>query len=403
MNFLFFRNYPSVDGTLSIMMRYAKKLSEKGHNCTFLLGTPLNAHIKLTLDNICPSITVLDLPLLLKEKLLPQIDAIYAAVSGDDLLNIFTYRNAYFKTSSILFHPVASNTFIQTSSIGFSPDGLLYKAFLKDLPTSNIAFPTTGKIMQNHEQFSKRDFSKCFILPNALDILPSIKEKIKGPIINIVSITRLAPGKEYIFGLLDVVEKLGKQGYPFQLHIYGNGPYYDEIEEIIKNFSNKKNIILYGEIKMEEVIATLKNADFFIGMGGALLEAVSLGIPSLIAIEYNKLPNTYGWFHKQNDYEVGEYDPLKTTFCLFDSLVKVDKIDSIMYNEMAAKTLQRAQYYSIDVVCDNFVHFAKQADQKFNFTIPLWKRLALKLLRQPFKLFLISAHDQIHSNKIDIS
>lgn len=395
MTVLFIRFFPLIDGSLTLKMRLAKKLCSLGHQTYFLFTCTISSELTKEIEKISP---VFYLEELEKQKLngtLPHVDYIHAGGNGDDIYRAYDIKAAFFKDASVVFCAWASNAFIHTSKLGFSPDGIFYKHFFRLLPERNIAFPGEGVILKKHREFFKKNFSSSFHVSNGLDI-PQ-KRLIRGNVNKkkLVTITRLAPCKEYVFPLVDVVNKLYQNGYKYELHIYGDGPFFNELVEKVEKGGMERFIFLHGELPYSKVNETLLGAGYFIGMGGAIIEAAALGIPSIQAIEYHLYPTVYGWFHDLNDGDVGEYDKDKLKLDLYDILATNYDVDSTTYDWMSQRSYESAQLFSIDRVIDVYIEFLKSSDKHFTFHFPLWKRLLLKITRQPFKLFQLSPLETI--------
>ena len=121
--------------------------------------------------------------------------------------------------------------------------------------------------------------------------------------VNIITIGRLVDFKTYNIYMLDVVRSLIDKGYSVIFNIYGNGPLYNTISDRIKKLKLSENVILHGTLEYKNFDEVVKQADLFIGSGTALIQAASLGVPSIVGIENMNHPESYGYFSDVHRYE----------------------------------------------------------------------------------------------------
>jgi glycosyltransferase involved in cell wall biosynthesis len=241
-------------------------------------------------------------------------------------------------------------------------------------------------IKGKHERFSKRELTESPIIPNALT-LPELFEQRENIIrYKLVSIGRLSPSKEYVDATIGIIKKLALKNIYYTFHIYGAGEYAAGITERVKREGLEKIIFLHGPVAYTEINNVLADAQYFIGMGAAIIEAAALGIPSLQAVEYNNMPTVYGWFHEMEDEEIGEYNPNKPLFEISQLLEACYETSDELYREACLKTAERAKHFSIDNVIIKYIDFLQKADRQFVLPFPPWMGWLLKLARQPFKL-----------------
>jgi len=76
-----------------------------------------------------------------------------------------------------------------------------------------------------------------------------------------------------------------RKGYPFFLVLVGNGPYFEELSEIVRKKRLSENVIFAGEMKREELASYYRSADCFTfastseTQGLVVLEAQAAGLP----------------------------------------------------------------------------------------------------------------------------
>lgn len=398
MTVLFVRTYPLIDGSLTYKMRLAKKLAALGHHPYFVFSSNISEELAAEIKAIAPLLFVGELEQLRLDGKLPVADVMHAGVDGDGIPWVYDLKDRFFGKAAVVFGAWASNSFIHSSALGFSPDGVFYKYFLRRLPARNISFmgPT---IKSKHALFSGRSLEEGPIVPNSLELPDTYRERSQVNCLKIVSVSRLSPSKEYVFATIEVLKKLRAQGINYEFHVYGSGEYLPELQQQVQTEQLESLVFLHGGIPYSEVNNALADAGYFIGMGAAIIEAAVLGIPSLQAIEYNKEPTVYGWFHELNDGEIGEYRQGKPVYPLLQFLTDAYGQSEEAYRQMCLESFHRAREFSIDKVIHRYLSFLKGADAAFSFRFPHWKRLLLKLARQPFKLFAKSPMDVIRKSR----
>lgn len=137
------------------------------------------------------------------------------------------------------------------------------------------------------------------LFPIGIDV--PIKKKIaepgeSGDLIKLLSIGRLVEFKKYNRYMIDLVKKLIDSNINVVYDVYGDGPLKDELIEAANEKQLSSFIQYKGSIDYSDIDKTLVEYDLFIGSGTSLLQAAANGVSSIIAIENESLPVTYGFF-----------------------------------------------------------------------------------------------------------
>ena len=99
----------------------------------------------------------------------------------------------------------------------------------------------------------------------------------------VLSVGRLSEQKNH-FLLIDAFEKM-ERPKNLVLKIYGEGPLKEKLEDYIRSKSLEKKVFLMGN--SDNLLPIYENASFFVlssnyeGMPNALIEALSVGLPSI--------------------------------------------------------------------------------------------------------------------------
>ncbi|CAH6922231.1 Glycosyltransferase [Vibrio chagasii] len=107
------------------------------------------------------------------------------------------------------------------------------------------------------------------------------------------------------FGYLRGLIEFAKKNRDVGLMIVGYGPLEDDLRALSDNSSN---IFFFGEQDIEATKSIIKKSDLYIGMGTTLVDASSINVPSLIAIESATDAISPGFFGCSSNMSFGEFD-----------------------------------------------------------------------------------------------
>ncbi len=386
MNILFIRDYPLIDGTFTLLLRQAHYAKNDGYKPYFLfLNKNIEPSLLVEIKLICPVYFPEDLAKLKSENSLPPIEAIHGILSGDRLWYCYdTIKAIYFPEAAVVigfYHP---RTFIIKTYLWPSPDVKLYKKLFSNIPAQNLLF-MNDVVKKEHESFFHLDFSKSPIVPIMVDVPAQYTPRKQVNRNKIVSIGRLVYFKNYISPLIILLASLRKKGYAFEYHIYGDGELMEEVQNLIKKLDAGHYIFLHGSIDYSDFNSIVDDALLFVGMGTSIIESSRQAVPSLQSIESCQEDATYGWFFDQPGYEVGEQIPGKASGSYEPYILQAYRSSEGEYAVLCEKSWQRAREFSAEKVMHTYYTALQNADKKFTFIIPAWKKYMVKLLRQPLK------------------
>lgn len=161
--------------------------------------------------------------------------------------------------------------------------------------------------------------------------------------INIVAVGRLVKFKSYNLFMLDVIRELVDKGYKIKLDIYGEGPLTELMTHKIQSLGLQSYITLLGNLDYSKFDETISKADLFIGSGTAIIQAASLGVPSIIGIENIEEAKTYGYFSEVFQYE---YNMINSNLPLLEVSTLIEKY--INMNERDKVNLKKEHLQSIN-------------------------------------------------------
>jgi len=173
------------------------------------------------------------------------------------------------------------------------------------LPKEALLFFSEGN-RDFHSKHKQLDFSPSQVF--RLGVVDKKPINISGEltaILKVVAVGRLVEFKTYNLYMLDVIHQLKSQGVFVQFDIYGEGPLRGEMQVRIKELDLQDAVFLKGNLDYSLFDDTLSNYDLFVGSGTAIIQAASLGIPSIVGVENMLEPKTYGYF---SDVHTCEYN-----------------------------------------------------------------------------------------------
>ena len=117
----------------------------------------------------------------------------------------------------------------------------------------------------------------------------------------------------------------------------------------------------------------------------SIIEASSIGVPSLQAYFCENRSVTYGFFSNLSGFCVGEVVPELPLINMKDSISELSKKNELEYQEICRAHIVRTNTFNIDVVIKQYYSFFSNASNVFKFRISNFNQISTKLLRQVFK------------------
>lgn len=215
------------------------------------------------------------------------------------------------------YHP---EQWIGTVDVNFSKTRAnAIRKIINTIPSTNIVFSSKHGAVSAHH-FLKNNYSLESLFKNivpgpivqAFD--PSAIKRIRpSKSLKILTIGRFVPFKiSTILSMIEVVDELALNGYDISYVIHGDGVAIDEVKKKINESSNPKNFKIGPFVDNDNYAKVCLSHDVFYGMGGAVIRAAMLKIPSLIAIQRCNEPVCYGLVSEHDHYispVFGDDDP----------------------------------------------------------------------------------------------
>lgn len=122
-------------------------------------------------------------------------------------------------------------------------------------------------------------------------------------VLKICSVGRLVDFKKYNLWMIDVVKRLNEKGFNVQYHIFGDGPLFDDIHDVIHKNNMGMKVFQYRHLNYDHFNSVVGDYDIFVGSGTSIVQAASLGVCSIVGVESLDTPYSYGYF-----CDVAKYD-----------------------------------------------------------------------------------------------
>lgn len=371
-------------------------MKKRGWNVCFLLHNhSFGTDLVQLMEEFSQVIYSDELEQLKRQNKLPEFEYVHAMAGGDALIWIYgKAKRRYFPKAAIVFGIYHPRAYVTLTYLGRTPDTRMMEHFLKSLPLSNLTFMNIA-VREAVSGYFNIDFSRSYIIPIPIEVPDQYRQRGSVDHRRIVSVGRLVEFKDYINPVIQVVKKLREKGSLLEYHVYGGGPL---LQQVLKNVADLKAgeyVHIHGELPYSQFSKVVENAHLFIGMGTAILEASALGVPSLLAIESNG-DRTYGWFFDQQGYEVGEVKPGEPTYEYNKYIEESLNEDADEYAVNCMKSWQRARFFSIESIVDEYIKFLKGADKSYVYRYSLTKQMLLKMKRQLFKWSFLTKNNYKH-------
>jgi N-acetylglucosaminyldiphosphoundecaprenol N-acetyl-beta-D-mannosaminyltransferase len=190
--------------------------------------------------------------------------------------------------------------------------------------------PSSLYLTNDYERYLRGLKVKVMYIPLTIDKMPKKLNKLDN--YNIISVGRLSKEKGYD-DLIKVMDLVVKKNKKIHLTLCGDGPAFDEIDSMIKEYGLEKNIKLTGFLNHEKILKEYEKASLYVmtsheeSFGLVLIEAMSYGIPCFAfdsALGACEIIN-----NKKNGLLIRDRDIEKMANCIVDYFEKKTKYNTI--------------------------------------------------------------------------
>ena len=158
------------------------------------------------------------------------------------------------------------------------------KRIIKSVQNLDDFVLVSQELQHFYEENMKSSKCQCIWIPNFIDDIPKTDSSLQEK--NVISIGRLSKEKGYL-DLLKLYEKNLKKYPDWILHIVGDGPEKETLENYIEKENLKDKVILHGFQGKEAINKLLHSSSIYLmtsyteSFGIVLIEAMSHGIPCI--------------------------------------------------------------------------------------------------------------------------
>ena len=149
------------------------------------------------------------------------------------------------------------------------------------------------------------------------------------------------------------------RGHKFEFYIFGYGQLEKYIENYIADKNEGKYVFMMGKLEYEKIYQLMEDAFMFVLMGTAVIEASSIGVLLLKAIDSEKRPVLYGPFNNLSVYCIGENKPDLPLIDMRNSILELFQKNQFEYEEICTSHIDRANTFHIDKVVKQYYKFLK--------------------------------------------
>jgi glycosyltransferase involved in cell wall biosynthesis len=206
----------------------------------------------------------------------------------------------------------------------------------------------------------------------------------------ILTICRAEYMKEYVVGLINILESMRADFPNLKLRIVGDGDLLDSWKETALRSPASSNVTFLGTLLKEDLDAELKATTVYVGMGTTLLLAVNCGVPSIAVIPWCPIAKSHGFFSELPFGNLGEAIAGKDAIDIEPMLRQVLSNKEYRENETKSATQRLVREFSIEASMKRFLDFATNATWKLTDCQPFYyPKHRLLIARTLFKLGLL--------------
>ncbi|HVX40280.1 MAG TPA: glycosyltransferase family 4 protein [Gemmatimonadaceae bacterium] len=357
MKIAFVHGHLHLGGIETLMLKLSRELRARGHELVILAGAGGNAELERELRRVAE---VRFFPVSFV-KAFPRLRAPHT----DGLADVdvfFAFGSPQLLLAALIASRVAPSARVLAGV--FSPweyfpahrsirrDWRLADRIFARLPDENIIFMNEA-CRAEHRRALGRSFDASPVIPLPVDIAPLPWPR---PIdrTRIASIGRLVAFKPYPFHMLGVLTELRRRGIDVTYDVYGDGPERARLEQAIADAGLDGRVRLRGTIDYSTIPTVLANAQGFVGVGTAALDAAALGVPTVVAYESDE-PLSLGFFHDTAPAEFGDAASRGARYPLARMIDDLLALHGGAYARTAALGIAHAAQFGTDRIADQYL------------------------------------------------
>jgi hypothetical protein len=354
-------SYEALGGVETLLLRMSQWLTEHGHDVCLLTNAVDDLHqelpMKVALGNKFAYLQDIWRTKLYFRQLCPM---------DFDVIKSFHIYDSY--SATIIANAIGRK--VKLIAGIYTPQQLTYAGatkphldnFLKNIPIKSRLVCFADSLKELRDSSNDPTQGAIYWPPPVGDIAQIFKSRLpqNG---KIVSIGRLAPMKEYNLFMINLIRDLVGMGYNVNYHIYGDGPYEDEVKERILQCRLEKRVIFHGRLPYHRMHDALADAHLFVGMGTSMIEAAQNGVPSLGAVPFDSSGLSYGPIYNIPTESVSQQRILTTAPSrrMIDDIKRILDMSNDDYQAECKRTYNYSAFWSLDNRMHEFVEIVKNA------------------------------------------
>jgi len=232
--------------------------------------------------------------------------------------------------------------------------GRKVEELMHNLPSQNILFFNEISKEFYNNKFNNK-FNNSIVTPIGIEFKNDNSGFLATQNNQIVSVGRLTNWKKYNFHMIEVIKSLKDKNMIFYYDSYGDGYLRDVLNKKVKDYQLQDLIKFHGTIPYSKFKETVSNKIMFIGAGTAIIEASAYGIPSLIGIENEDEPMSYGFLHDTNTFSYQEKQLNYKKEKIEDYILFLKEMNKESYEKECLKAKLRAKDFSIEQTKKDFI------------------------------------------------
>lgn len=207
----------------------------------------------------------------------------------------------------------------------------------------------------------------------------------------IVSIGRLTAWKRYNHAIIQVIKGFKEKGISYYYDCYGDGQERDTLTTMVEELGLGSQIRFHNAVAYEKFAETINDSLMFIGAGTALIEASACGLPSLIGIENETKPLSYGFLHNTTGSSYQEKQLALPAENIAKYITHLTECDPVAYAQECQSAKSRAQYFGLDRAYEGFDAYLENSSD-FNFKLHYVQILRVIISMSMNKVFKPKSH-----------
>lgn len=169
----------------------------------------------------------------------------------------------------------------------------------------------------------------------------------------LVSVGNLVGFKTYNSLVISMLPNLIERYPMISYHIIGKGENAEILKKDCMISGVDDRVVFHGSLPFKEAMRIVEESDVFIGSGTAILEASMRYIPSIVGIETEKLPYTYGYISSIQGFDYNENQQERKKYKIVDCIDKVfESQDS--WRALSLSCRKKAKEFCIDRTYEDF-------------------------------------------------